>query len=117
MSNNCRNLFQFSDVISGGVFGISVLCILFSFIIPPVGFLTAAIIQDLNLGFFGLLFSLAFLLFTYLTYKRVIYSLAGHFLLIVTLIIFASGFPYFYTVLFLIYLLPYVAAYIEFKKT
>jgi hypothetical protein len=117
MSNICRNLFQISDVISGGVFGISLLGILLAFIVPPVTLVVTSIIYGLNLGHFGLVFALGFLLFTYLTYKHVALSLLGHFVLIVSLFIFSIGIPYFYTVLFFIYLMPYIAVYQVAKKT
>ena len=117
MSNICRNLFQISDVVSGGVFGISVLAVLLSFIVPPVTLVVTSIIYGLNFGHFGLVFTLGFLLFTYLTYKHAAFSLVGHFVLLFFLYIFSIGIPYFYTVLFLIYLIPYVVVYQEAKKT
>jgi hypothetical protein len=117
MSSLCRNLFKLSDVISGGVFGVSMLGVLLAFIAPPVTLVVSSIIYSLNLGHFGALFALCFLLFTYLTYKHIVFSLLGHFILIVLLFIFSIGIPYFYTVLFFIYLMPYVVVYQVAKNT
>ena len=117
MSNLCANLFKISDVTSGGVFGISVLGALLAFIVPPVGLVVSAIVYGLNLGHWGVLFSIVFIVCTYLTYRHKMLSLLGHFSLLFLLVVVGDGIPYLYTVLFLIYLMPYIIAYQEAKKT
>ena len=117
MSNLCTNLFKISDVVSGGTFGISVLGALLAFIVPPVTLVVSAIIYGFNLGHWGLLFGIAFIVFTYLTYRHKVLSLLGHFSLLTLLLIVGDGIPYLYIVLFLIYLMPYIIVYQEAKKT
>ena len=117
MSNLCANLFRVSDVVSGEVFGISVLSAILALIVPPVSLFVSAIISGLELGQWGLLFSIAFIVCNYLTYRHKVLSLLGHLVLLILLLIAGNSIPYLYIVLFLIYLMPYVIVYQETKKT
>lgn len=116
MSNLCSNLFKVSDVVSGGVFGISILNALLAFIVQPVSLIVTAIVLGLDLGNFGFIFAVAFIFFTYLTFRHKLVSLFGHFFLVLLLALVGSGISYLYTALFLIYLMPYIAIYCEVKK-
>lgn len=79
MSNLCANLFRVSDVVSGEVFGISVLSAILALIVPPVSLFVSAIISGLELGQWGLLFSIAFIVCNYLTYRHKVLSLLAYF--------------------------------------
>ena len=116
MSKLCKITFKFSDIVSGGIFGLGSLALLLSFVLPPFGLITAVIVNGLSLGVGGFLYLIAFMCLNYFSFKRRLEALLGHLFLIILLAVLGSGFSYLYTVLFIIYLLPFYFAFREVEK-
>jgi len=114
MSKLCAKLFKVSDSVSGGVLVLSIFVALLAFIVPPIALIVTAIILGSNLGSWALFYIIAFLGFTFLTYKHNFTSLFCH-LALILLLLFRGSIPYLYIVLFLIFLMPYIAIYKEAK--
>lgn len=70
-------------------------------------------VQELALRDWGYLYITVFIGLNYLTFKHKALALIGHVILILILAMIGSGFSFFYMVLFLIYLLPYLCVYRE----
>ena len=115
MSELCSKLFKVSDSVSGGVLVVSIILALLAFIAPPFfGLIVLAIIPGSNLGIWALFYFIAFLTFTYLTYRHNFVSVFCH-LALILLMLFSGSIPYLYIVLFLVFLMPYIIIYREAK--
>jgi len=112
MSKLCSKLFKVSDSVSGGILVVSIIVALLAFIVPPVGLVVIAIIPGSNLGSWALFYTIAFLTFTYLTYRHNFVSVFCH-LALILLQLFSGSIPYLYIVLFLVFLMPYITIYRE----
>jgi hypothetical protein len=115
MSKLCSKLFKVSDSVSGGVLVVSIIVALLAFIVPPVALVVTAIMLGSNLGSWPLFYIIAFLIFTYLTYRHNFVSVFCH-LALILLLLFSGSIPYLYIVLFLVFLMPYITIYREAKR-
>jgi uncharacterized membrane protein len=112
MSKLCSKLFKVSDSVSGGILVVSIIVALLAFIVPPVALVVTAIMLGSNLGSWPLFYIIAFLTFTYLTYRHNFVSVFCH-LALILLLLFSGSIPYLYIVLFLVFLMPYITIYRE----
>lgn len=109
-------MFKVSNFTSGGIFGLSVIVALLSFLVPHIMLVMDAAVHQLSLGGWGYLYLVAFTVLNYLTFRHKVLALIGHVILMLLLAVLGSGVSYLYIALFCIYLMPYVCVYIEVIK-
>ena len=113
MSKICKNLFRISDITSVFIFAFTSIAAVLSMFFPHGMLIMSRIVEDLSLGDWGYLYITVFIGLNYLTFKHKALALIGHVILILILAVLGSGFSFFYMVLFLIYLLPYLCVFRE----
>jgi hypothetical protein len=112
----CKYSFKLSDVVSGGIFVLSIFGFFFSFLLPPLALVVAAITQGISIGAWGLIYVLAFLSLTFLTFRHYFPSVIGHIILVLFPVFIGGSISYLYVIILFIFICPYVIVGLDVSK-